>query len=148
MEIIREERDDITVFHISGCMTADKAEPFREAFEESLTAGRTRIVLNLENVKMTDSSGIGAIVFMVKRCRPSGDVKITGVRGHVEKIFNMLKLYKIIDMYPSANEAVRAFRKINPKANQKMQVNWRKIFFETMSKKIFFVVYRYSRGEN
>lgn len=98
MEIIREKIEGITVFHISGCMTGDNIELFRQYVEDCLRDDRKRIILNMENVKMTDSSGIGAIVFMVKRCRPMGDVKISGVRGHAEKIFCMLKLYKFIDI--------------------------------------------------
>ncbi len=142
MKIIREEKEDITVFHISGFMTGDTIELFRQSFENTLNAGKNRIVLNMENVKMIDSSGIGAIVFMVKRCRPLGDVKITGVQGHAEKIFCMLKLYKIIDMYSSVNEAVTAFRKTESRTKQKKITEWWKNFFDAVSKKIGSVVYR------
>lgn len=103
MKITKELKNKKVTLNISGCMTADNIRPVRQTFENCLSMKLELIILNLEDVRMIDSSGIGAIAFAVKRLRPKGDMKIVGVHGHVAKTLRLVRLDKAIDFYLSGN---------------------------------------------
>jgi len=100
MKITKETKDNHVILNISGYMTADNIRPVKQIFEACLEIKPDMIILNMEDVKMIDGSGIGAIAFVVKRLRPAGELKITGAHGHVAKILRMVRLDKAIDVYP------------------------------------------------
>ena len=110
MELIKENRGEIIILHISGYMIADKIDSLKQVIGNFFSSNVNKVVLNLQKVKMTDSSGIGAIVFMLKRFRiRGGDVKIACANGNVAEIFHMIRLHKAVDMYSSVKEAAEAF---------------------------------------
>jgi len=109
MEIIKEDSKGIILLHISGYMVADTIDSLKKVISQFQGTEKNRVILNLEKVKMIDSSGIGAIAFMIKRFRGTGgDLKIANAKGNVAEIFEITKLYKTIDMYNSLKEAAES----------------------------------------
>ncbi len=111
MEIITETVNGVTVFRISGYMVADTIDTLKRELERERPSPINKVVFDLENVRMIDSSGLGAIVFLVKRCRAAGgDVKVAAAQGHVTDVFELVGFHKAIEMYPTVAEAIVRFR--------------------------------------
>jgi anti-anti-sigma factor len=111
MKIIQEEINGIILLHISDFMVADTIDILKKVIRQFQGVEKNKVILNLEKVRMIDSSGIGAIAFMIKRFRGSGgDLKIANAKGNVAEIFEITKLYKTIDMYDSVRDALESFR--------------------------------------
>ncbi len=99
MRIKEKKEDGLDVLVLSGDMTADAMDSLRAVMKRLLGDGRNRVVLNLKNVRQIDSSGIGAIVFLLKRCRASGgDVKLFAPSRHVESVLNMVGLHRSLEI--------------------------------------------------
>lgn len=64
---------------------------------EDLKAKRvTKIVVNLEELQLIDSSGVAAIVGLYKRARnEGGQVQITGARDQPLAIFKLLRMDRV-----------------------------------------------------
>ncbi len=93
-----------------GTLTAANVDPFREQFHGAL-AGMTHlktVILDLGGVSFMDSSGLGALIAMLKRTTESGgDIKLVGLRKEVRLVFEITRAYKIFDIFDSVEEALR-----------------------------------------
>ena len=111
MEIIQRQIDNIVLISVKGNMSATNIKSFKSFIEQFQKQELTRVVLNLKEVEMIDSSGIGAIVFLLKRLRPAGgDIKIASLNPQIERIFEITKLNRAMEVFSSPDEAVRSFK--------------------------------------
>ena len=110
LHIHREELGPVTVLEISGNLDALSAAEMKEETERIVEGKRFNVILNVNRLKLVDSSGVGAIVSLFKRCRASkGDVKIAGLCDQPREIFRLLRLDRAFEIYDSQEEAVQAF---------------------------------------
>lgn len=78
---------------------------------EAATADRTRVVLDMGRVRFVDSAGLGAILSIMRRLgERGGTLKIAAVTPSVEQLFDLVRLKRIIDIYPTSEDAVGAFQ--------------------------------------
>ncbi len=96
MNFSRTDQDHATVFRIEGELDAVTAPELRLPFDTLVAEGRERIVLDLSELRLIDSSGVGAIVSLYKRVRANGGhVKVVGVNDQPAAIFQLLRLDKV-----------------------------------------------------
>jgi anti-sigma B factor antagonist len=70
-------------------------------------AGHHRLVLDLQELEFTDSSGLGVLVGAVKRARASGGgLVLVGVR---ESILRVLRITGLVRVMPPFSEMAEAF---------------------------------------
>jgi anti-sigma B factor antagonist len=101
----------MAVLTIRGNLDSLTVPDIRPVIEKIVQAGTTKVALDLENLEVIDSSGIGAIVSLFKRVRSmGGDVKIVGVRGQPREILRLLGLERAFDLVANVDEAVKKFR--------------------------------------
>lgn len=75
-----------------------------------LTAGTTRVILNLKEVPMIDSMGIGEIVKAFNRVREGGGtLKLVGLTDRVYGALSITRLLDLLESYPTEDEAVATF---------------------------------------
>lgn len=80
--------------------------------DKVLTAGTSKILLNLTEVPIIDSMGIGEIVRAFKRTTESGGVlKLVGVTDRVYGALKITQLLDLIESYKTEDEAVASFGK-------------------------------------
>jgi anti-sigma B factor antagonist len=68
-----------------------------------------RIVLDLSEVDFIDSSGLGAIVTELKKVRPDGDIRLSGVRDRVKSLLELTRLEQYFEIHVSEDAAVESF---------------------------------------
>lgn len=70
----------------------------------------TRIVFDMRQVTFLDSSGCGAILSCLRQLNSAkGDLKMFGLNPSVRTLFEMIRLHRIIDIFNTQDEAVKAF---------------------------------------
>lgn len=106
-----ERKDDIRILTLeidhldSGNYTA-----FKSDFEE-LAGDAKRVVMDIQSLKFVDSAGLGSILSVLRALgERGGSLKIAGVTRPVEQLFTLVRLPRIIDMYPTVHDAVRAYQ--------------------------------------
>lgn len=86
-----------------------------------LTAGTTKILLNLTAVPMVDSMGIGEIVRAFTRVQEAGGtLKLVGLTDRVYGALQITRLLSLIESFKTEEEAVASFAATNgkPKATR------------------------------
>jgi anti-sigma B factor antagonist len=89
-------------------LDAQRALPFKEALIRYIEAGDRQIVLDLAYVEFMDSSGLGALVAILKRVGFHGALEICGARENIVDLFRLTRMDKVIRMATSRGDAVAA----------------------------------------
>ncbi len=101
----RRARRDIVEVVANGDL--DMASASQLKLNDHLNAGKTKIVLDLQDVDYIDSAGLAEVVRAMKRARQAGgDLRLCGLRENVLKIVEMTGLHKAIAIYPTREEAL------------------------------------------
>jgi anti-anti-sigma factor len=88
--------------------------------DKVLTAGTTKVILNLKDVPLIDSMGIGEIVRAYKRVTEAGGkFKIVGMTERVYGTMRMTQLLDLIESHKTEEEAVESFNKKKAKGKKK-----------------------------
>lgn len=96
---VKEERLDA---HNSGELKAQMLNLFEE--------GKNNIVVDLHEVRFVDSSGLGALVSGFKNASArSGNLKLSGLQPQVKSMFELTRLHRVFEIFPSAQEAAASF---------------------------------------
>ena len=102
---------EVTIIDLVGNLrTSDDYSRFRQAIDDTLDAGTTRVVLNFAQVTFINSSGLGRLVMAAKRAKESGGgVRIVSLSPELQELFAFTRLDSKIPTYASEAEAVKAF---------------------------------------
>ena len=92
--------------------------------DKVLTAGTTKVILNLTEVPIIDSMGIGEIVRAYKRVEEAGGkFKLVGMTERVFGTLRMTQLLDLIESHKTEDEAVENFSKKKSKGKKKEEAD-------------------------
>lgn len=92
----RADEGDETTLRISGVLDAVTAPNIRRTIEAIVSERRRSVTVELSGLRMIDSSGVGVIVSLYKRCKAyGGEVRVTGLRDQPLSIFKLLRLDRV-----------------------------------------------------
>jgi anti-sigma B factor antagonist len=94
---------------------AAAAGEFRQKLGEVVEKGNTRFVLDLSDVELMDSTGLGALVAALKASSDAGRVVIAGAQGAVATLFKITRMDQVFRLYPTTVEAAAAFKRASGK---------------------------------
>jgi anti-sigma B factor antagonist len=99
----RNDSGDETTLKIDGTLDALTAPELRPALDQLVSEGRKSITVDLSGLRLIDSSGVGALVSLLKRVRSyGGEVRITGLKDQPLAIFKLLQLNRVFPGQPGA----------------------------------------------
>lgn len=76
-----------------GNMYVEDSSSVREKLTDLLDDGVTLLVLNLSGLEYVDSSGLGVLISIHKRClQKGGKMVVSGLRGMVDDLFKLTRL--------------------------------------------------------
>ena len=85
-------------------------DDLQRTINESLAEGDTRFVINLSEVPMIDSSGIGVLVrFLTSAKRRGGNVKLVNLSSFAQKTLRVVGVLGLFDVYEDDDQAVASF---------------------------------------
>ncbi len=111
MQIVDRKRvGDVTVWAIDGGLDATTHDEFLVEMQKILEAGEKKVVLDCSRLTYISSLSLGTFVRVHNRFKKAGaGLKFAKLHGNVADIIHFARLDDIFDLYPSLDEAVRAF---------------------------------------
>jgi anti-sigma B factor antagonist len=107
MKTAREKRGGYLVIEVlETWLGADKATAFKESVTRSIEGDSLLILLDLSRVNFIDSSGLGALLSIVKRIPKSKKLLICGTTAPVTRMFMLTRLDRIFTMVPSVEDVI------------------------------------------
>ena len=80
-------------------LNAANAPELKSKLNEILDTKGTKLVLNLENIRFIDSTGIGALISALKTARQNdGNFQLSSVQQEVYSLLALMKLDKVFDI--------------------------------------------------
>jgi anti-sigma B factor antagonist len=109
MEMTTEKVGEVTVVELRGeQLDASNVMDFKRDIAPVLEAN-SRVVFDLSHLRFVDSSGLGAFLSCLRRLNGAGgELKLCGLAKPVRALFELVRMHKIFDIYPTRDEAVRS----------------------------------------
>ena len=110
MKISRSNHGSVVVLkpHVQ-MIDASVAVNFKSQLLEMVEKGSKNFVINLSEVNFIDSSGLGALVSVLKKIGPEGTIKFCEVKTGIRSILELTQLDKVFNIHLSEKEAVFSF---------------------------------------
>ncbi len=111
MDINVRKQSQAQVIRLRGDLKIGEAvDGFRQTVEELLGAGDSRFVLNIAEVPMIDSSGIGVLVRSLTTAkRRGGNVKLVNPSKLALQTLKIVGLVNLFEIFNDEGEAVQSF---------------------------------------
>jgi len=106
---VRGPEGDAYIVELSGEIDVYTSPKVKESIAELIDQGHYSLVINLENVRYIDSTGLGVLIGALKRVREhGGSVNLVCTNPQIKKIFDITGLVKIFGMFESESNATKA----------------------------------------
>ena len=102
-----ERKGGVMVVYIRKELDHHLAREIREEVDFLIDRGNVKyLILDFQGVNFMDSSGIGMIMGRYKKLQFfGGELRVSGIRPEVERIFSMSGLYKMSPVYKDVEAA-------------------------------------------
>jgi anti-sigma B factor antagonist len=100
--------DHVVVTLMDTRLDAAVADAFKSTMLDFVESGQKRLVLDLAQVDFIDSSGLGAIVSVLKSVGRDGSLRLCAMQASVLSIFKLTRMNQVFSIHDSADEAVAA----------------------------------------
>jgi anti-anti-sigma factor len=103
----REIKDNYQLFRLTGLLDAFSEPTFRKVMEKCVEEGPKNLILDLSKIDFVDSSGLGALVQLVKKAQSveGGTVQIV-TNARVTQTVKLVRLEQFLSLQPSIEAAV------------------------------------------
>ena len=110
MELSTEKIGDVTVVSVlTEVLDASNTEEFKTGFASILNESN-KLIFEMSHVKLIDSSGCGTLLYCQKQLNKlNGALKLCGVQETVRTLFELIRIDRVIDIFDSKEEALKAF---------------------------------------
>jgi len=98
--VVKEERLDA---HNSSELKTQMLSLFDE--------GKNNLVVDLQDVRFVDSSGLGSLVSGFKNASArNGNLKLSSLQPQVKSMFELTRLHRVFEIFPGSDEALASFQ--------------------------------------
>lgn len=111
MDINVRKRAQVQVVQLRGPLRMGPAvDALQETLEEAIDNGDTRIVVNLSEVPMVDSSGIGLLVrFLALIKKKGGNIKLAQPSQFAVRTLRLVGVLNLFEVFDNDDAAVDSF---------------------------------------
>ena len=85
---------------------ASAALAFKEAVRDAIIGAPSTVILDLQNVTFIDSSGLGAVVAILKLLAPERTLILAELTPPVKRVFELTRMDQVMTMYPTVDDAL------------------------------------------
>jgi len=86
-------------------LSAANAKAFKDEVAQLIESGSAQLVIDLSGVSFVDSSGLGALVGLLKKIGYRGDLAMAGLNADVAQMFRICRMDKVFKIYPTVDQA-------------------------------------------
>ncbi len=111
MNIAVSNKSHVQLVQLQGDLRlGEPVNELKRTLEELFASGENRIVLNLANVPMVDSSGIGVLVKYLANARTrGGTLKLVSPSDFALKTLRVVGVLNLFEIYKDESEALHSF---------------------------------------
>lgn len=111
MHFVENKVGSVLILTVKGNLVQkDETDKLQARILGILEKKINNIVIDLKNVSMITSLGIGGIIRALRTVRDQkGEMKLSGVNISVKKVLEITKLSEIIEIFDTADEAIKSF---------------------------------------
>ena len=111
MKVDVRQVDDVIIVDLEGRLVLGVGdEILRDVINELLAEDWKKILLNLREIRIMDSSGIGEVVSSWKLAKRFGaSVKLLRPGPHIQRTLRLTQLLPLLEVYDDEDEAVSSF---------------------------------------
>lgn len=107
MQLLTEDRGEVLIVRVLD-RRIDSAVVirFKDRMREIVDHRAQRVILDLGRVDFLDSSGLGAVVAVMKMLGPDRRLELMGLTPAVEKVFRLTRMDGVFTIHPSAPDGL------------------------------------------
>ena len=111
MKIMQRKDGDILIVEMSGRMTIGQGDAeAREAILAALESGEKKILLDMGDVPMVDSAGLGELISVYTVAhRSNAAMKLLKISARVKEVMNITRMYGLFDIFDDKAAAIASF---------------------------------------
>ncbi|MFM8331374.1 MAG: STAS domain-containing protein [Candidatus Methylumidiphilus sp.] len=110
MNITLDSQDGATLVRLhEERLDAHISQEFKDCLLRALEGSARAVVVDLSDVHFVDSSGLGALLAGHKNAGlRNGRFALSGVQERVQAMFELTRLHRVFDLYPTAADALHS----------------------------------------
>ncbi len=107
-----EVRENCQIFHLNGLLDAFSEPTFRKTIAKCIDEGKSKdIILDLSKIDFIDSSGLGALVQLVKKAETAGGSVQVVSNPRVTQTVKVVRLEKFLRLQNTLEDAIAGLKK-------------------------------------
>ncbi|MEL6516907.1 MAG: STAS domain-containing protein [Pseudomonadota bacterium] len=111
MKLLSERHSDTLVIRVDEArIDAAAAVDFKDSMRRATQDGAARVVLDLSQVTMVDSSGLGAIVAVMKQLGAGCPLELAGLTPNVATVFRLTRMDTVMRIHGDVDDALSLAR--------------------------------------
>ena len=100
----------IVIFVLEERLDAHNSDQLKAEMNKLFETGTKDIIVDLKDVRFIDSSGLGVLVSGYKNSSTrQGSLKLSGLQTQVKSMFELTRLHRVFDIFPSVDDALDSF---------------------------------------
>jgi anti-sigma B factor antagonist len=104
------QKGDVMIMKLSGFIDQSNSFSLQKTFDDILTSGCFKIIIDFSHVLYISSAGWGIFVGEIKRFRDEGgDIKLVNMTPDIYEVYQMLEFYHIFEDFNSIESALESF---------------------------------------
>ncbi len=106
-------KDDILIVNLEGRLDVSVANEVEEGLSELIDSGNYRkVLLNMDGIEYMSSSGFRACISTLRKLNAKeGTLKMCNIKPAVKRIFDVIELTSLFDIFANEEEAIADFNK-------------------------------------
>src|SRR3954467_8218184 len=111
MDVSKPQVGDVIILDLKGKITIGSGDvQLRNAVQEVMNSGATKVLINMAGVSTIDSSGIGELVSAYTTATNRGArLKLVNLPAKVTDILTITQLITVFDVYDSEDAGIKSF---------------------------------------
>ena len=113
LRITSGEVDGLTVVWLDGrIVLGEETGALRDLVKDLMAQGKKKLILNMNNVTLIDSAGLGALVAAYTSTKSGGaSLRLCHLGAKFNELLQITKLITLFDVYNTQAEAIKSFSK-------------------------------------
>jgi anti-anti-sigma factor len=110
MELKTKKEGKVQIIHLEGRLDVHLSLEIEQFINTLIDDGEKYLLFDLEGVQYLSSSGLRIFIAAMRRVKGlDGSIKLANMSESVKKIFKVVELIDLFEIYPSINKALTAF---------------------------------------
>ena len=107
---MKNRNDIVIIFVKEERLDAHNSGELKVEMQKLFTEGKKNVLVDLNDVRFIDSSGLGALVSGFKNAISNqGNLKLSSLQPQVKSMFELTRLHRVFEIFPSPGDAMENF---------------------------------------